>query len=96
MKKFIKKFAVGLLAATIVVGSSFTSLAATNCLHVRDYGCHNYHHRYRGVKSVVAVNVRMTPGGYITGTRIITHQGECVCGEWGTWTETEDIWEKAN
>lgn len=82
MKKFIKKFAVGLLAATIIVGSSFTSLAASYCLNVRDYGCHNYRHRDRGnVESAVAMG--MTTSGKVHYIVTVNHWGECMCGEWG-------------
>ena len=95
MRKFIKKLAVGLLAATIIVGSSFTSLAATNCLHMRDYGCHNYAHRTRGTNTNRTVMGITEDGCYWRVEVKVEYVGECVCGAWGVYDiSTYDEYER--
>ena len=85
MKKFTKKLVVGLLAAMVIVGSSFTTLAASDCLHVRDYGCHNFTHRDRGT-DVSKLVLGITQDGRYWHVKVtVDYRGECVCGMWGTY-----------
>lgn len=89
--KILKKSFILLVFVAGIFMSSTKSIAATNCMDVRDYG----YHRYNQMHNVTITRIMVwgaTGSGYIHSTRYEHHCDVCVCGLSRSYDDSHEVY----